>query len=235
MSVLSLLKNGLIVSCQALANEPLYGEDTMAKMALAAKQGGAVGIRANTAEDIRSIKSKVKLPLIGLWKQDYSDSEVYITPTVREVDAVLEAGSDIVAIDATRRYRPNGERLDEITAYIRSKYSCLMMADISTLEEGLYAEQLGFDMVSTTLSGYTPYSRQQVEPDFQLLQELVSRVSIPVIAEGRIHSPEQVIRCFELGAFAVVVGSAITRPQLITHRYVNEIHQFRRRCSISGD
>lgn len=227
MNLLQSFKHGLIVSCQALEDEPLYSDDTMARMALAAKEGGAVGIRANTVRDIESIKRKVSLPLIGLWKQDYEDSEVYITPTIREVDAVIRAGADIVAIDATNRYRPYGESLDETVNYIRRNSACLIMADVSTLEEGIHAEQLGIDLVSTTLSGYTDYSRLNKTPDFQLIVELVSRISIPVIAEGRINSPEQASFCLELGAYAVVVGGAITRPQSITRRFVNELQKYK--------
>lgn len=225
MDVMQALKNGLIVSCQALEHEPLYGDNIMARMALAAQQGGAVGIRANTAVDIKSIKSLVELPLIGLWKQDYAESEVYITPTFREVEAVIQAGAEIVAMDATKRIRPSGESLEMIIKRVRAQYNCLLMADISTLEEGIYAESLGFDMVSTTLSGYTSYSTQSNEPDFQLLAELVVKLSIPVLAEGKVHSPDQVVRCFELGAYAVVVGGAITRPQAITERYVKRIKE----------
>lgn len=220
-AILEAMRGGLIVSCQALEHEPLYGSAIMSRMAVAAHEGGAVGIRANTPDDIRSIRAAVDLPIIGLWKRDYPDSAVYITPTLREIEAVMDAGADIVAIDATARPRPHGDSLATHVAHVRRSSDALLMADVSTLEEGLEAERLGFDVVSTTLSGYTPYSPQLAGPDFELVGALASRLSIPVVAEGRIQSPEQAARCLASGAFAVVVGGAITRPQAITRRFVD--------------
>lgn len=221
--VLNALKGGLVVSCQAPPGDPLFGSDTMAKYALAVQQGGAVGIRANSPEDIAAIKSQVKLPLIGLWKRTYPDSDIYITPVLKDAEEVAHAGADIVAMDATNRIRPGGERLQRIVEQLKHKFDCLLMADVSTVEEGVEAEKLGFDTISTTLSGYTPYSPQSEEPDFQLISDLTARVSIPVFAEGRVRSPEQAVRCFECGAFALVIGGAITRPQMITEHFVKHI------------
>ncbi|RJE82833.1 N-acetylmannosamine-6-phosphate 2-epimerase [Paenibacillus sp. 1011MAR3C5] len=220
------LSGGLIVSCQAYAGEPLYGSDTMAKLAVAAREGGAVGIRANSPADIAAIKESLALPIIGIWKARYDDSQVYITPTYKEAIAVAEAGADIIAIDATSRRRPGGESLADIVKLLRSEYPhCLLMADVSTLDEGLQAEVMGFDIISTTLSGYTEYSPQQKEPDFNLVEELARRATIPVFAEGRIQSPEQACQCLLLGAHAVVIGSAITRPEAITKKFVDGLTQ----------
>ncbi|RSK28877.1 N-acetylmannosamine-6-phosphate 2-epimerase [Bacillus sp. HMF5848] len=216
------VQGSLIVSCQALEDEPLHGADIMAKMAVAAEMGGARAIRANSKQDIIAIKQAVKLPVIGLVKRTYPDSDIYITATKQEINELLEAGADMIAIDATKRKRPNGESLEKLVQYTKSKHVAIM-ADISTFEEGFNAEKLGFDCVSTTMSGYTPYSPQQPGPDFTLLEKLVTTLRIPVIAEGRIHSPELANQALQLGAFAVVVGSAITRPQDITKRYVQAI------------
>lgn len=218
------LKGKLIVSCQALDYEPLFSSAIMARMAVAAKEGGAVAIRANTVVDIQAIKEATGLPVVGLIKRDYADSDIYITATRKEVDELMEAGVDLVALDATRRARPNGETLEELVAHMKQRGQKIM-ADISTLEEALYAESIGIDCVSTTLSGYTPHSRQEKGPDYDLVQQASAQLSIPVIAEGKIESPEQAARMLELGAHAVVVGSAITRPQLITARYAKEMEK----------
>ncbi|MFD0620448.1 N-acetylmannosamine-6-phosphate 2-epimerase [Paenibacillus sp. GCM10027629] len=218
----------LIVSCQALSGEALHGSDVMAKMAVAAARGGAAGIRANSPVDIAAIREQVDLPIIGLWKCDYPDSEVYITPKYNDVEAVVKAGADIVAMDATLRERPDGENLEDIVRKVKANYTCLLMADISTLEEGLEAYRLGFDIISTTLSGYTDYSPAIAGPDMELVQELSKQVPIPVFAEGRIYTPEQAAALLQIGAYAVVVGGAITRPQSITERFVDTIHESRR-------
>ncbi|MGE6230702.1 N-acetylmannosamine-6-phosphate 2-epimerase [Paenibacillus chitinolyticus] len=220
-SLLEAVKGGIIVSCQALPDEPLFGSEMMVRMALAAEAGGAVGIRANTPVDIAAIKSRVKLPLVGLWKRDYEGSDVYITPTLEEVEAVWRAGADIVALDATMRPRPKGETLKEIVSEIKKRAGVLLMADISTVEEGLHAQEAGFDILSTTMSGYTPYSPQQEGPDFTLVREMAAQADIPVFAEGRIHTREDAIECFRNGAHTVVIGGAITRPQQITKRFVD--------------
>jgi N-acylglucosamine-6-phosphate 2-epimerase len=217
------IKGRIIVSCQALSDEPLHGSDIMAKMAIAAEQGGAAAIRANSKEDITAIKKVTKLPVIGIVKRDYPDSTVFITPTLKEVKELLEAKTDVVTIDATSRKRPGNLILEEMVDYIRHQSKAYIMADISTFEEGIMAIELGVDFISTTLSGYTPYSPQMKEPDFELIKQLSKLGKVPVIAEGRISTPAQAKKALELGAFSVVVGSAITRPQLITKRFVEEV------------
>lgn len=209
---------GLIVSCQALPNEPLRGGDTMAKMARAAVEAGAVGIRTNGVFDILAIKQEVSVPVIGLIKRDMAGSNIFITPTINEVQAIVLAGADVVALDVTDR-EGRLEAVKPLIALAR-KMGAAVMADISTLEEGIAAERLGVDLIGTTLSGYTSYSRQSDEPDFELLQQLSEAVKIPVVAEGRIWTPEEAAKALECGAANVVVGSAITRPQLITARYI---------------
>lgn len=223
-NVIELIEKGLIVSCQALEEEPLHSSFIMSKMAFAAKQGGATGIRANSYEDIVEIKKAVDLPVIGIVKRVYEDSDIYITPTIEEIDELVNAGADIIALDATDRTRPNGKSLETFIKEIRQKYhDLILMADISTYEEGIRAFELGFDIVSTTLSGYTPYSKKLDNPDFELLEKLIKAVSVPVIAEGRIWTPEDAKKALQMGAHAVVVGTAITRPREITRRFKDVI------------
>lgn len=222
--ILKNLEGGLIVSCQALEDEPLYGSTIMGKMASAAREGGAVGIRANTPADIKAIKQAIDLPVIGLYKKNYQDSEIYITPTLKEVAEVVEAGADIVAFDATNRIRPGGQLLADFVKEIKEKFpSVLLMADISTIEEGLDAVDLGCELISTTLAGYTPYTEHITAFDKALLNALVEKTECPIIAEGRVNTPELAAECIRAGAFAVVVGSAITRPQEITKQFAKEI------------
>lgn len=215
-------KNGLIVSCQALPDEPLHSSYIMGRMAIAAEEGGAAGVRANTKQDIEEIKKKTALPIIGIVKRDYERSPVFITATMREVDELAETHCEMIAMDATKRIRPNNESLKGLIAAVRGKYgNMLLMADISTVEEAAEAEKMGFDVVSTTLMGYTRESADQniAENDFEQLKAILKAVQIPVIAEGRIDTPEKAKRCLDLGVHAVVVGSAITRPQLITKSF----------------
>ncbi|CDO03586.1 Putative N-acetylmannosamine-6-phosphate 2-epimerase [Oceanobacillus picturae] len=213
------LKGGLVVSCQALEHEPLHGNGHMAAMALAAVQGGAVGIRANGPSDIRQIKEKVGLPIIGIWKKDYEGFDAFITPTTEDAKSVAEAGADIIAVDATEQTRP--QKLEELVDYIQQVLGKKVMADISTLKEGKNARELGCDYISTTLSGYTSYTKDRAQPDFSLIEELIKEVSTPVVAEGNFGSPEQAKKALEIGAAFVVVGGAITRPQLITKSFVD--------------
>lgn len=222
------VKGGLIVSCQALADEPLHSSFIMGRMALAAKMAGAVGIRANTVEDIEEIKKNVDLPIIGIIKQVYDDSNVYISPTMDEIDKLVETNVEIIATDATDRPRPNGESLDEFYKKIREKYpDILLMADCSTVEEALHADELGFDFIGTTMVGYTEESKglKIDEDDFKILREIVEKSDHPVIAEGNIDVPEKARRVLELGAYTVVVGGAITRPQNIAKKFVDEINR----------
>ena len=220
------LKGKLIVSCQALPHEPLHSSFIMGRMALAAKEGGAYGIRANTKEDIAEIQTQVDLPVIGIVKRDYEDSKVYITPTMREINELMEVRPDIIALDATHSLRPGGRTLDEFYREIRNSYpEQLLMADCSTVEEALFADQLGFDFIGTTLVGYTDQSKSlKIESnDFEIIRQIVAKVKHRVIAEGNINTPEKARRVIELGAFSVVVGSIITRPQLITKYFAEEL------------
>lgn len=224
LKVLSKIKGGLIVSCQALEDEPLHSSYIMAKMASAAKQGGAVGIRSNSYEDIKAIKNEIDLPVIGLVKRNYSDSQIYITPTLREVDEIVNSGADIVAIDATDRVRPGNINVERFFSDIKEKYpDIILMADISNYDEGVKAGELGFDLISTTLSGYTDYTESEKGPNFELIEALIRDLKTPIIAEGRIWTPEQLEKSMKLGAFAVVIGTAITRPREITKRFVSII------------
>ena len=220
------LKGKLIVSCQALPHEPLHSSFIMGRMALAAKEGGAYGIRANTKEDIAEIQTQVDLPVIGIVKRDYEDSKVYITPTMREINELMEVRPDIIALDATHSLRPGGRTLDEFYREIRKSYpEQLLMADCSTVEEALFADQLGFDFIGTTLVGYTDQSKSlKIESnDFEIIRQIVAKVKHRVIAEGNINTPEKAKRVIELGAFSVVVGSIITRPQLITKSFAEAL------------
>lgn len=219
------LKNrGLIVSCQALEDEPLHGGDTMTKMAIAAELAGAVGIRANGVHDIRSIKQAVKVPVIGLIKRHIPGSAIFITPTLEEVHDIIAVGADVVALDVTDREG----RLERAAELIQAAHAAgvSIMADVSTFEEGLAAARLGADYIGTTLSGYTPYSAKSESPDLYLVRKLSEATKAPIISEGRIWTPGEAAMAMEAGAAFVVVGSAITRPQLIAARYAAAIHPF---------
>ena len=222
------LKGKLIVSCQALSNEPLHSSFIMGRMALAAKQGGASGIRANTKEDIKEIQSQVDLPIIGIVKRDYDDSDIYITPTMKEIDELMTVKPAVIALDATLRPRPDGVSLDDLVLQIRQKYpEQTLMADCSTVEEALHADELGFDFIGTTMVGYTEQSKgDKIEAnDFEILRKIVAKAKHRVIAEGNINTPEKARHVIELGAYSVVVGSIITRPQLITKSFVEEMER----------
>lgn len=222
--ILEQIKGKLIVSCQALETEPLYDSYIMAKMAWAAYLGGAAGIRCNTVKDIKAIKETVGLPVIAIIKQVYPDSEVYITPTMKEVDALAELGCEIIAIDATNRVRPGGETLESFFTKVREKYpNQLFMADTSCFDEGKRAEELGFDLIGTTMAGYTPYTKGTPLPDFNLMERYVKELHSPIIAEGGIWVPEELKKAMDIGVHAAVVGTAITRPMDITKRFVNAI------------
>ncbi len=221
------IRDNLIVSCQALENEPLHSSFIMGRMAKAAQQGGAKGIRANTVEDITEIRKNVDLPVIGIIKRDYADSEVYITPTMKEVDELMSVKPDIMALDATNRKRPGGLSLDEFYREVRSKYPHqLLMADCSSIEEALHADELGFDFIGTTMVGYTSYTKDdKIESHtFEIIREILKKAKHPVIAEGNIDTPEKAREVLDLGCFAVVVGGAITRPQNITKRFVEAVN-----------
>ncbi|MGG0742140.1 N-acetylmannosamine-6-phosphate 2-epimerase [Priestia megaterium] len=225
--VLECIHDGLIVSCQALEDEPLHSPFIMGRMALAAKEGGAKGIRANSTIDILEIKKQVDLPVIGIIKQVYGDNEVYITPTMSEVDSLAKTGVEIIATDATNRLRPDGKTLKQFYNEIRENYpDILLMADVSTVEEAVYAEKLGFDIVAPTLYGYTAETmgKKIYQDDYALLKEIVTCVKhSKVIAEGNVLTPEIACSILNMGVHAVVVGGAITRPQQITKRFVEAL------------
>ncbi|MBQ3853360.1 MAG: N-acetylmannosamine-6-phosphate 2-epimerase [Anaerovibrio sp.] len=218
MSFLPDVKGGLIVSCQALPDEPLHSSFIMGRMALAAKEGGAVAIRAQSSVDIKEIQKVTGLPVIGLIKKNYDDSEIYITPTMAEVEDLLTTDCEMIALDMTNRPRPAGEKIDKLVERIHSA-GRLVLADISTYEEGMSAADIGADAISTTLSGYTSYSPQLEGPDVDLVARLAKDLTVPVFAEGRINTPADIGKVMEAGAYAPIVGSAITRPQLITAKF----------------
>lgn len=220
------IHGSIIVSCQALPNEPLYNEDMslMPFMAKAAQIAGCKCIRTSSVRDVISIKEATGLPVIGLIKKTYEGYDSYITPTMQEIDELVAVESDVIALDCTLRKRGDGTSINDFLAAIRNKYPDIrLMADISTLEEGINACKAGVDMVGTTLSGYTPYSPQIDGPDFELVQNLVNSINIPVIAEGKIHTPEQAAKMLKTGAHAIVVGGAITRPLEIAQRFYKAI------------
>ncbi len=223
MSIINELKNEVIISVQAMKGEPLYDEIAMTAMMKSVINGGAKALRLAGARDVKNAKKLFNVPVIGLTKPDKLPDNwldvVYITPSLKEVDELISAGADIIATDATKRPRPK-ESLEEIVKYIHGKNK-LIMADISDFEEGLNAQNIGFDIISTTLSGYTQYTKTSTTyPDFELLDKLVKNLNTPIVLEGRIWNPDEVDRAFELGAHCVVIGSAVTRPQLITKRFI---------------
>lgn len=220
--LLEQLHGGLVVSCQALEHEPLYRPEggVMPLMAKAALQGGAVGIRANTVRDIRQIKQAVELPVIGIIKKDYPGTSMYITVTMDEVDALVDCGADIIAVQGTSALRPDGSSAADFIRAIRKKYpNQLIMADIARLEEAMDCAAAGADFVGTTMRGYTPETKGIDETDIDFIAELARECPAKVIAEGHIHTPEQAVRCLDAGAWTVVVGGAITRPAEITARF----------------
>ncbi|RBP90041.1 N-acylglucosamine-6-phosphate 2-epimerase [Cytobacillus firmus] len=227
--VLEQIKNGLIVSCQALDGEPLHSPFIMGRMALAAKEGGAAGIRANSVPDIREIKELVDLPVIGIIKQVYKDHPVFITPTMKEIDALAETGAEIIATDATNRIRPDGRDLESFYKEIRSKYpQILLMADVSSVEEAVFADKLGFDIVAPTLYGYTEETKglKIDDHDYAVIKQIVKDVKhAKVIAEGNVSTPEIARSVLNIQVHSVVVGGAITRPQIITKRFVDAMQK----------
>lgn len=235
--LLESLRGGVIVSCQADATTPLGTPPVLAALAEAAQRGGAVGIRANGPENLRAICSTVTIPVIGIYKVVRPGSDVYITPTFADAQALHLSASEaehlasytppaIIALDCTARDRPDGIPWQTMVKRIQTEMGTLVMADIATYEEGIAASEAGVDLVATTLSGYTAetQSRRATDgPDLELVSRLASTVRIPVICEGRIHSPEQARLACEAGAYAVVVGTAITAIDWVTHQYLQAL------------
>jgi N-acylglucosamine-6-phosphate 2-epimerase len=227
--ILDQIAKGLIVSCQALEGEPLHSSFIMGRMAVAAKEGGAIGIRANSVSDILEIKKQVELPVIGIIKQVYGDHPVFITPTMKEIDALMETGADIIATDATARIRPDGSTLEQFYKKIKEKYpNILLMADVSSVEEAIYADNLGFDIVAPTLYGYTDETLglKIDHNEYEVIKKIIKQVKeAKVIAEGNVTTPEIARSLLENDVYAVVVGGAITRPQQITKRFVDALQK----------
>ncbi len=209
MSPLDQLRGGLIVSCQAPQTSPLHDPLVIRALAQCAAHNGAVGVRLDTPAHIQAAKTVLTIPVVGLWKVVTPGSEVYITPTSQEVYALKEAGAEIIALDATARSRPKGESLGDLIQLVH-QLGCLVLADISTLEEARQAVALGADAVATTLLGYTPYTAQSGPPGWDLLGDLITHCAVPVILEGGVSTPQEVQRALALGAWAVVVGTALT-------------------------
>jgi N-acylglucosamine-6-phosphate 2-epimerase len=218
MTPIENIHNGLVVSCQAWPDSPLHAPVFMSVMAQAAAKGGAVGIRANGAEDIEAIRQKVSLPIIGIQKKFDAKGGLWITPTFEEAVTIANAGADIVAIDGIHVERLDGTHLRDLIARIHSELTIYVMVDISTFDEGLRAQRFGADLVATTFA-----IQDREAPDYDLLGQLTRSLSVPVVAEGLFWTPEQVCRAFELGAHSVVVGTAITRPDEITMRFVQAV------------
>lgn len=213
------LRGGLVVSVQAAPDSPLAETALMVALARAAEAGGAAGIRAEGAGDVAAIKEAVELPVIGLRKRRTAGSEVYITPELEDARAVAAAGADVLAVDATLRARPGGQDAASFLGLLADEVPLPVLADIDSLEAGLAARAAGAAAVATTLSGYTEGSAIPSGPDLELVAALAARLDCPVLAEGRIATPEQARAAFDAGAFAVVVGTAITDPVALTRGF----------------
>ena len=222
------VKDRLIISCQALADEPLHSSFIMARMARAAYEAGASAIRANSVVDVQALMDTVELPVIGLDKVDYSDAPIYITPTIKEMRGIAATGAAVVACDVTGRPRPHGEQLATIVETMRTEYpDTLLMADTASLDDVKEANRLGFDIIGTTMYGYTPATEgcNIADNDFEYLKQVLAMSKAPVIAEGKIDSPEKAVTALKLGCHSVVVGSSITRPQLIAKTYIDAVNE----------
>lgn len=217
------VKGHMIISCQALPDEPLHSSFIMARMARAAKMAGALALRANSVVDIQAIQDETGLPIIGIAKVDYPDSPVYITPTLKEMRAIAATGVPVVACQVTGQKRPNNVSLAEIVSQFKQEFpDTLLMADTATIENVREADQLGFDIIGTTMHGYTPDTKGMniADNDFAYLKEVLKTAQHPVIAEGKVDTPEKARHVLDLGVHAVVVGSAITRPLVIAQRFM---------------
>lgn len=223
-SLIQALRNGLIVSCQAPADSPLHNPLIIAAMAQASVRQGAVGVRIDTPEHVKAVHERIPTtPIIGLWKQQLPGSEVYITPQFHHAEAIAKAGADIIAIDATLRERPGGETVETLIARIHDELGKLVMADVDTIESAIAAQEAGADLVGTTLYGYTAQTKHLSPPGFDLLSQMAEQLDIPVICEGGIASPQMAQNALRLGAYAIVVGTAITGIDLQVKAYQNAI------------
>ncbi len=220
MTVLDTLRGRLVVSCQAYPGEPMRHTDTMRRVAEACVAGGAAGLRLQGLDDLRAVHGHVDVPVIGLWKVGHEG--VFITPTVHHAVEVARTGCSVVAVDGTRRPRPDGSSLADTVAAVHAE-GALVMADCATLEDGLAAAEAGADVVGTTLSGYTPDTVAGDGPDLRLVAVLAARLAVPVVAEGRVHTPEQARAALDAGAHSVVVGTAITHPTTITSWFARSL------------
>jgi N-acylglucosamine-6-phosphate 2-epimerase len=216
------LHHGLIVSCQAPVDSPLYEPRVIAAIAQAAVNNGAVGVRIDTPAHISAVREQVKVPIIGLWKQVIAGTEVYITPQFHHASAVAKAGADIIAIDATIRNRPEGETVNDIITRIHEELGKPVMADVDTIEAAILATKAGADIVGTTLFGYTAATKHLAPPGWELLKQMVE-LDIPAICEGGISSPQMARQALDLGAYAVVVGTAITGIDLQVKAYIRQL------------
>ena len=231
--VLAAWQGGLIVSCQAAADSPLAHPDIIAALALTAERNGAVGVRIDGPANIRAVREIVTIPILGIEKITQTGYDVYITPTYESAERIVRNGADVIALDGTARPRPNGETFRSIVARVQADLSCPVMADVATYDEGINAaEEAGADLVGTTLSGYTPETAGRDAPDFELVERLAARLNVPVICEGRLRSPQDVQRAFACGAFAVVVGNAITGVDWLVRHYVAATPKADARCQM---
>jgi N-acylglucosamine-6-phosphate 2-epimerase len=209
------LKSSLIVSCQAPADSPLHDPKIIAAIAKASVMQGAAAVRIDTPDHVKEVRQQLPdVPIIGLWKQEFPGYEVYITPCFEQAETIARSGADMIAIDATLRERPYGETVPQLIEQIHRRLGKLVMADVDTIESAIASVEAGADLVGTTLYGYTPLTQHLEPPGYSLLAEMVDRLSIPVICEGGISSPEEARKALDLGAYAVVVGTAITGVDL---------------------
>ena len=222
-AIVAPLQQGLIVSCQAPAESPLHDPAVIAAIAQASVNQGAVGVRIDTPAHVTAVRSRVSVPIIGLWKQQIPGFDVYITPQFEQARAIAVAGADVIAIDATLRQRPGGETVRSLIAQIHQDLGKPVMADVDTLEAGIAAAEAGADLVGTTLYGYTAETRDRIPPGFDLLAQLVDRLAVPIICEGGVASPQMAQQALKLGAYAVVVGTAITGIDALVKAYCAKI------------
>ncbi len=225
LAILESFKGGLIVSCQTQKDEPIYTEDMVVKMAECAKWAGAVGLRLNSPEQIRQVKEAIPdLPIIGLWKVWHDDTDVFITPTMKEVDAIVEAGADIIALDCTAQTTHEGTQAWDLIKEVRVKYpDHIIFADVSNVEEAKRASANGAEIVAPTLYGYTAETANIEGADYRMVAEFCRELNDEayVIMEGHLYTPEDAMKCIFVGCHAVVVGSAITRPHYVAKRFVD--------------